>query len=78
VRSVVSHGVDGFLVRPGDRQDLAGRLQTLLADGGLRAAMGRRGRAKVEARYAWEAIIPRLEQVYEQVIAENAGVRAAA
>ena len=71
VRSVVSDGEDGLLVRPGDVSDLAEKIQTLLDDPQRRQAMGQRGRAKVEQKYAWPKIIPRLVRVYEDVLADR-------
>jgi glycosyltransferase involved in cell wall biosynthesis len=37
-------------------------LDRLLADGGLRAALGRNGRAYVERAYSWEAVLGRFHQ----------------
>src|SRR6185437_8816337 len=68
VRSVVRDGVDGFLTVPGDADALAGRLLTLaqmpLAQ---RMAMGARGRRKTEARFDWDKIGRRLEELYFEV-----------
>jgi len=69
VRSVVSDGEDGLLVRPGDVEDLAEKIQMLLDDPQRRREMGERGRDKVEEKYAWPKIIPRLVRVYEEVLA---------
>jgi glycosyltransferase involved in cell wall biosynthesis len=71
VRSVVSDGEDGLLVRPGDVDDLAGKVELLLDDPQRRQEMGRRGRAKVEERYAWPKVISRLVQVYEEALANG-------
>jgi glycosyltransferase involved in cell wall biosynthesis len=68
VRTVVSHGMDGFLVEPNNPISLAEAVSTILKDQPLRQAMGRRGRAKVEARYGWRQIGVRLEKIYEQVL----------
>lgn len=68
VRSVVSDGEDGFLACPGDADDLAEKIRTLLDDPSLCREMGRRGRAKVEEKYAWPKIIPRLIEVYEEAL----------
>ncbi|MGQ9494146.1 MAG: glycosyltransferase family 4 protein, partial [Anaerolineae bacterium] len=68
VRSIVSDGADGLLVRPGDVHDLAEKMQTLLDDPQRRREMGKRGRVKVEEKYAWKKIIPRLVRVYEEVL----------
>ncbi len=67
-RAVVDDGVDGLLVQPGDLPDLVEKTGQLLGDAAGRAAMGRRGRAKVESRYAWQAVVPRLAQVYAEVV----------
>jgi glycosyltransferase involved in cell wall biosynthesis len=65
---VVSAGEDGLLVKPGDVDDLAEKIQILLNDLQRRREMGERGRDKVEEKYAWQKIIPRLVQVYEKVL----------
>jgi glycosyltransferase involved in cell wall biosynthesis len=71
VRSVVAHGQDGLLARTGDVNDLAEKIQMLLDDPQRRREMGERGRAKVEAKYGWPRIIPRLVRVYEEVLADG-------
>jgi glycosyltransferase involved in cell wall biosynthesis len=70
VRTVVADGVDGFLVNPGDPDDLAARLSLLLSlPPAARRGMGFAGRRKVAAKYAWEPLGRRLEAVYLQVLA---------
>jgi glycosyltransferase involved in cell wall biosynthesis len=68
VRSVVSDGEDGLLVRPGDAGSLTEKMQMLLDDPQRRQEMGERGRAKVKEKYAWPKIILRLEQIYKEVL----------
>lgn len=68
VRSVVSDGEDGLLVQPGNVRDLAEKISMLLDHPQRRQEMGARGRAKVEEKYAWPVIIPRLLRVYEEAI----------
>ena len=46
-------------------QALAAAIELLLADAHLRQAMGRRGRAKVEARYTWDHIYRILLDTYQ-------------
>jgi len=67
VPDVISDGEDGFLVRFGDVAQIADRIQQLLANVTLARAMGRRGRQKVEQRYTWDAIYPRVREVYERL-----------
>jgi glycosyltransferase involved in cell wall biosynthesis len=67
-RAVVSAGKDGLLVPPSDINALAEKIQYLLDNPHLRQEMGRRGRVKVEAKYAWPGIAARLIRMYEEVL----------
>src|SRR5262249_30355865 len=49
----------GLLCEPGDSDDLAAKLATLLDDRGLRERMGRAGRVRFEEHYAWPVIVER-------------------
>lgn len=69
VRSVISDGEDGLLVKPGDIESLADEIRKLLSNPGLRLAMGECGRAKVKEQYTWERSAERLEELYYQVLA---------
>lgn len=71
VRTVIADGQDGLLAIPGDMDDLAAKMLQLLKDPVLSAAMGERGRAKVQERYAWERIAERLETLYYEVLASE-------
>jgi len=57
VPEVVSDGVTGLLVDPGDESTLAQTLETLLADAALRARLGSAGRARA-ARFAATVVAP--------------------
>lgn len=48
IAELVEDGANGYLVSPGDPEDLADKIARLLSDGGLRARFGQAGRAKVE------------------------------
>ena len=71
VRTVVEDGRDGLLVEPGSLAGLADAMRKILNDGCLSKAMGRSGRAKVEARYGWENIGKQLIDIYHQVLDEG-------
>jgi phosphatidylinositol alpha-mannosyltransferase len=79
-RDVVSHGVDGVLVPPGDAQTLAETLRDLYEDPARRAAMARATVDKVQ-QFAWPRVADRVLGTYERAIAtpapERAGQRAA-
>ena len=63
LREVIDHGGDGLLVSQ-RAADVAAAIQTLLDDPATAAAMGERGRAKVDAKWGWDAVIDRVEQAY--------------
>ena len=54
---VVTEGVSGFLVNPGDVEGLAQSLEVLLANAELRASMGRSARQDYESRFTDQVMI---------------------
>ena len=64
---VVSDGVDGVLVPPGDPQRLAEELQRAHHEPERLAAMGEAARQSAE-RYAWPRVADRVTAVYERAI----------
>jgi len=71
VRAVVEDGRDGLLV-PQRSAALADALVYLLERPAVRQEMGKRGREKVETRYAWPRLTTKLESVYQQVLERRA------
>ena len=61
-------GVTGWLVPPGNAAALARALRAALAAGPRLAAMGEAGRAVVERRFAWSAVLDRLFALYDEVL----------
>jgi glycosyltransferase involved in cell wall biosynthesis len=76
VRTVVADGVDGYLVEPGQVDDLAEKLGRLLSDRQRREEMGRCGRAKVVEKYTWPKIADRLGEAYLTALTDAHGPRA--
>jgi phosphatidyl-myo-inositol alpha-mannosyltransferase len=64
---VVSDGVDGVLVPPGDPQRLAEELQRAHHEPARLAAMGEAARQSAQ-RYAWPRVADRVTEVYERAI----------
>jgi glycosyltransferase involved in cell wall biosynthesis len=64
IPDLVTDGVDGLLVPPGDPEALADALQQLLQDRAFAARLGNAARETVANRYAAERSLERLEQVY--------------
>ena len=67
-RDVVSDGVDGILVPPGDAQALAETLRDLYEEPERRSAMARAAVEKVQ-QFAWPQVARQVMDVYEQAIA---------
>ncbi|MDG6982545.1 MAG: glycosyltransferase family 4 protein [Nitrososphaerota archaeon] len=63
VNSIVAQGENGFLVPPGDPQQLAERIVALLDDPALRGAMGEAGRRSVVGM-GWESVAKATLGVY--------------
>ncbi len=85
IREVVVHGETGYLVpmeqeveppfEPKDpprfSRDLAHAINTLLADGSLRRALGKQGRQRVEALFSWRAIAKQILALYQCLVRER-------
>jgi D-inositol-3-phosphate glycosyltransferase len=63
-REVVLDGETGFLARPQDPEDLAAKINILLADRALAVKMGAAGMKRVNDLFSWRAVGDRLEEVY--------------
>ena len=58
----------GFLVTPGDVDELHDRIATLLTDARLAARMGRDARELVLDRFTWQACAARCLAVYDGLL----------
>jgi glycosyltransferase involved in cell wall biosynthesis len=64
----VSHGKNGFLVRPGDVEATTAAIDKLLTEPSLRRAMGEAGRKRVEEYFSIDRYICRVLAAYEKAI----------
>ena len=64
---IIEEGVEGYIVHPEDRETMAARIATLVADPELAARMGRKGHAKVQALYDPRVAARAFEQLYRQL-----------
>lgn len=65
--SVITHGVDGLLVRPKDTMALADALTKLVRDAALREQLAARGRLRVD-EYSWLRVGQQVESYYERLL----------
>jgi glycosyltransferase involved in cell wall biosynthesis len=75
VPDVVAEGEDGFLVEPGDTDELAERLTQLARDPALRERMGEAGRRRVLPRYAVERLVDDIDRLYRSLLNEASARR---
>lgn len=68
VPDIVIDGETGFLVEPGNLEQLHDKLSILVRDYALRGNLGQKGRSVVEERHTINASIKRIEAIYESLI----------
>jgi glycosyltransferase involved in cell wall biosynthesis len=67
IPQAIEDGRTGLLVEPGEPDDLAAKLATLLTEPKRAQAMGKAGRQRVLDRFSWEATADRLAEVLTDV-----------
>jgi glycosyltransferase involved in cell wall biosynthesis len=67
---LVEDGVNGFLVQPGDVDELRKRITQLLGDPSLAARMGRNARELALDRFTWKACAERCLEAYAELVVE--------
>ncbi len=65
--SVITHGVDGVLVRPKDTMALADALTALVRDPAQRERLAARGRLRVD-EFSWPRVGQQVESYYERLL----------
>jgi glycosyltransferase involved in cell wall biosynthesis len=69
---MITDGVEGLLVPPGDAGALRSAMARLVADPAMRARMGAAGRVRAE-RYTAEQVVPQFEALYRDLAARGSG-----
>lgn len=64
---LVSEGVTGFVVEPGDRVALSERVSRLMSDGDLARTMGAAARTHVDQRFTWDRVARRGLEFYSSL-----------
>ncbi|MFB2938190.1 glycosyltransferase family 4 protein [Aerosakkonemataceae cyanobacterium BLCC-F154] len=67
IPEIVSHGETGFLIQPGDRADLANRIQQLIENRNLGREMGAKGRQIVEQKFNAHTNFQTLESIFREI-----------
>jgi glycosyltransferase involved in cell wall biosynthesis len=69
IPEVIEHGVDGYLVEPGDVQQAGRYAIELLSRADRGREMGKLARIHARKNYCANDVIPMYERYYEQVLA---------
>lgn len=69
IPELIRHGVDGWLVPPGNEQQLADAVTHLLANAELRQALGKSARIRVSEQYELARNVSALARTYERRLA---------
>ena len=70
---LISHGVEGLLVKPRDEKALASALLSLLRDKAMRDGMGEKGKLKAKD-YSWEVVARKVMSYYQKLLEGRTGV----
>jgi len=66
IPELIRHGVDGWLVPPGNERELAEAMARLLADADLRQALGRAARIRIREQYELACNVDALGRIHER------------
>jgi len=69
IPEICRHGENGFLVQERDANAMADRIVELARDPGLRARLGRNGRALAEGEFDQRGQLEKVEALYDEVLA---------
>lgn len=69
IPDLVEHGINGFLVSPGNVEELTGALKKILGDKRLAVRMGKEGRKRVKEQFSADVMVHSIEKVYRELLA---------
>jgi glycosyltransferase involved in cell wall biosynthesis len=70
IPEMISDGVEGFLVRPGDVRALAQRMLQVARDGGLYERMSLAARQRVQRQFSLEGMVDRISALYDSLLGD--------
>jgi glycosyltransferase involved in cell wall biosynthesis len=75
ISEVVEDGVTGFLVTPGNHNDLTSAIEKIISDGKLASKFGEQGEARVKRLFNIEEHVRKVEQIYLEILKLNETTR---
>ena len=73
IPDLIEHGVNGYLVSPGNERELTSAVLKILYDKGLAVKMGEAGRKKMTDRFSADTMVRSIEKVYGELL-EKKGI----
>ena len=73
---MVQHGVDGYLVNPGDVKEAGRYALEILSRTDRGREMGQQARRNAKSKFCANDVIPRYEEYYRRVLSESRAARA--
>jgi len=74
IPELIEDGVNGFLVDPGNIDQLAAAILRILKDRGLAKKMGAAGRKKIQDKFSADYMVASIDRVYSELLAKK-GIR---
>jgi glycosyltransferase involved in cell wall biosynthesis len=71
IPDLIEDDLNGFLVSPGSKKELASAVLKILSDKALAARMGQEGRKKMTGRFSAESMVRSIEEVYRDLLREK-------
>jgi phosphatidylinositol alpha-1,6-mannosyltransferase len=71
IPSVIEHGVDGLLAKPGCSTDLAAKIEAVWSDRRMGLQLGEKARKKAISRFDWRILFDAHEQAIEEILAKR-------
>jgi glycosyltransferase involved in cell wall biosynthesis len=68
IPDLVEHGVNGFLVSPGDVLELSNTIKKIVKDKKLAHEMAEKGRKRITEQFSAEAMVQSIEKVYNECL----------
>ena len=68
LQDTVEDGVTGFLIKPGDAEELSQKIKVLLEDPGLAKEMGTAGRDYIMKNFGWDEITEKYVKLYASLM----------
>jgi glycosyltransferase involved in cell wall biosynthesis len=68
IPDLVEHGVNGFLVSPGDVLELSNAIKKIVIDKKLALEMSKKGRKRITEHFSAEAMVQSIEKVYNECL----------